>query len=128
MSIGASKRVRTKRELYTNGVGGFRDDLQQYFRSNWEANFARILNFQNRTWLYEHQTFQLIDNVSYTPDFYLPSEDTFYEIKGRMDERSKLQIQLMNEYFAHVKLTIIGPREYHALRKQYKSLINWEGR
>lgn len=47
MSIAASKRVRSKREmLYTSANGGTRPDLGQYFRSNWEANFARILNHQ----------------------------------------------------------------------------------
>jgi hypothetical protein len=71
MSLAAQARLRNKREfLYTSAKGGFREDLGFYFRSAWEANFARILNLENKVWEYEKTTFQLTETMSYTPDFY----------------------------------------------------------
>lgn len=44
MSLGARRRIRTRREsLYTFANGGIRQDLNCYFRSNWEANFRICL-------------------------------------------------------------------------------------
>jgi len=43
---------------YTSAKSGKRPDLGDvYFRSGWEANFARILNFQGKTWEFENKTF-----------------------------------------------------------------------
>jgi len=130
MSLGAQKRLRTKREtLYTSANGGIRDDLGMYFRSNWEANFARILNVRGTRWEYESKTFQLEPSLSYTPDFYVIDEDAFYELKGRMDDKSKRQFELMREKFPQVTLHVIDGVKYRELRLEYKNrLSNWEGK
>lgn len=127
MSIASQNRLKTKREMYTTAKGGTREDLKQYFRSNWEANFARILNYENKTWFYECCTFQLENSVSYTPDFYLLDEDKFVELKGRMDEKSKRKLDLMQLKFPWIKIDLIEGKEYSDLRKKYKNVIeNWE--
>lgn len=128
MSLAQQKRKRTSRECYTSAHGGIREDLNQYFRSNWEANFARILNYENKTWFYEECTFQLTPGTSYTPDFYLLEEDKFVEIKGRMDERSKYKLDLMKIKFPWIKIELVEGKEYKELRKQYKDIVNWEGK
>ena len=62
------------------GIGkvGFREDIGHFVRSTWEANFARILKYKGRNYLYEPQTFLLtLDDdteVSYTPDFMLEGD------------------------------------------------------
>src|SRR5215471_1288173 len=73
-----SKLVRDQR-LYTRGWGGRRKDLDdRYFRSSWEANYARYLNFlksrgEIHDWQYESNTFWFHKikrgTRSYTPDF-----------------------------------------------------------
>lgn len=129
MSAGAQKRLRTKREtLYTSARGGYRQDLQHYFRSMWEANFARILNLMGRQWTYEPQTFQLEDTLSYTPDFL--SDSIFYEIKGQMNERSQRQLVLMKERYPNVIVELVDGAKYDQLRVQYKHLLRpyWEGK
>lgn len=128
MSVSAQQRLKTKRQsLYTSANGGTREDLGMYFRSNWEANFARILNFQGKSWEYEPTSFQLENSVSYTPDFKV--NDEFFELKGRMDERSMIQIELFKKLYPDLKLTIIGPSDYNVLRKEFKNLIpSWEGK
>lgn len=131
MSIAAQNRLRTKREsLYSSARGGYRSDLDQYFRSSWEANFARILNHEGKQWTYENKTFQLDESLSYTPDFYVIAEETYYEIKGRMNEKSQRQLELMNSKFPEVKLIVIDGVKYNELKVQYKDLLHnlWEGK
>jgi hypothetical protein len=130
LSLAQQNRIRTKQEtLYTSAKGGTRKDLNKYFRSNWEANFARILNYENKIWFYECCTFQIENNVSYTPDFYLLDEDKFVELKGRMDERSKHKLDMMQLKFPWIKIELIEGKDYNELRKKYKSLLeNWEGK
>lgn len=54
LSISQRARNKSRREKnYTNANGGFRKDLGMYFRSGWEANYARILNYENKIWEYE---------------------------------------------------------------------------
>jgi hypothetical protein len=128
-SIGARKRLRTKREThYTSANGGYRDDLKIYVRSGWEANFARILNYVGKRWSYEPRSFALSETLSYTPDFYVEDDDVYYELKGRMNERSKEQLRLMSELYPNVTIVVIDGEAYNDLRKEYQTLINWEGK
>jgi hypothetical protein len=128
MSQSAAQRVRTKREThYTSAKGGTRPDLGMYFRSNWEANFARIQNLLGVQWQYEVESFQLTDTLSYTPDFKVGDE--YYELKGRMDQGDLDKIAKFREQHSELILHVIGPEEYNKLRAEFKSKIpNWEGR
>lgn len=129
MSIGARKRLRTKREThYTSAKGGHRDDIGIYVRSGWEANFARILNFLCKRWEYEPKSFVLSESLSYTPDFYVKDDDVYYELKGRMNERSAEQLRLMQCVHPDVTIVVIGSDEYNVLRTAYKDLVQWEGK
>lgn len=130
LSLAAQKRIRTRREMmYTSAKGGTREDLGCYFRSMWEANFARILNFQAKKWEYEPITFQLEPSFSYTPDFFVSDENTYYEIKGRMNERSEKQLRLMKEIYPNVNLVLIDSEKYSELKVQFKQLLPaWEGK
>ena len=110
--------------------GGFREDLGHYVRSNWEADFARILNLHNLPYLYEPETFPVVlpDNqkANYTPDFYVPSEDTYYEIKGWMHERDQQKIDAFIAQYPEKNLVVINTTRFAELALQYKSYIAWE--
>ena len=41
---------RTTENSYSRCHGGFRGDIGHYFRSSWEANYARFLNFLDIRW------------------------------------------------------------------------------
>lgn len=127
MSLGAQKRLRSNREtMYTSAKGGTREDLGVYFRSNWEANFARIMNYLGKAWIYEPETFK-IPRGSYTPDFLV--DDVYYEIKGRMNEIGQEKIDQFKSTYTDKKLIVIEGVAYNALRLQYKSKIpTWEGK
>jgi len=67
------------------------------YRSSWEVDFAKRLDFMNIEFMYEHKIFDLqYKNIQkfYIPDFYLPEYDMYVEIKGYMDDESKLKIEL----------------------------------
>jgi hypothetical protein len=107
--------------------GGFRSDLNLYFRSSWEANFARLLNHLHISWGYENKTYSLEDGCySYTPDFILKN-GVHIELKGWFTEKSKKKINLFRKEYPNVKLIIIDRKTYKKIYSKYKDLIeNWE--
>ncbi|KKM14088.1 hypothetical protein LCGC14_1709670 [marine sediment metagenome] len=121
--------------------GNKREDLGRYFRSTWEANYARILNYENITWEYETGRFSLLDDngeiaAVYTPDFFT---DKWIEIKGHADaaddwecdckrcERDKMKMLLFVEQYPDEEIKMIGRKEYRQLCAKYASVVpNWE--
>lgn len=126
MSVAAAKRIRENNNHYQRGNGKYREDLGHYVRSNWEANFARILLLQNRAYEYEPTSFVLNETTTYTPDFKVG--EVFYEIKGYMSEKDRKKIQDFKEKYPDIPLEIIGPREYNRLRLEYSNKVIWEGK
>lgn len=120
----------TKKKKYQSGK---RADLGNiFFRSKWEANIARYFNFVGTKWEYEPKEF-FFDGirkgcVSYKPDFYLPEEDRWVEVKGYMDQKSKTKLKRFAKYYPEeaAKLEIIDKKKYKEFEK-YSSLIpGWE--
>lgn len=110
-----------------------------FFRSAWEANYARYLEFLKTNgniseWEHEPHTFWFSGIkrgcVSYLPDFRItnPSgSQEFHEVKGWMDPRSVTKIARMAKYFPEVKLIIIDSKWFKRNRPQLKGLISgWE--
>ncbi len=123
------------------GLGGRREDLNnQYFRSSWEANWARYLNWlqskgEIEEWSYEPDTFEFVGirrgSKFYTPDFKIKEKTcTYYqEIKGYMDARSKTKLVRMRRYHPSVRVDLIDKAAYSSVAKVINQLIpNWEGR
>ena len=90
--------------IYSRTKSGKRKDLNdQFFRSRTEANYARYLNLRECKWKYEKKTFIFHKikrgTMSYTPDFYLPDEDTYIEVKGWLDPKSITKFKRMKKYY-----------------------------
>ena len=67
------------------------------YRSTWEAGVAFYLDTFNRPYFYEYKSFPYFDGErrrSYTPDFYLPVDDFYVEVKGIFRDRDLLKIEL----------------------------------
>lgn len=142
-SISCSTNYRIlykKHTVYGNCKGGKRPDLNnQYFRSRWEANYARYLNFlirckQIKKWEYEIDTF-FFENIkrginSYTPDFKIYNTNgtiEYHEIKGYLNNQSKTKLNRMAKYYPDKKIIVIGHKEYKALYNKLKKIIpHWE--
>lgn len=127
------------RNAYSRAKRGRRADLGgQFFRSAWEANYARYLNFlvQNgeiATWEYEPQTFVFhgVERgaLTYTPDFKVIEHDGSYkwhEVKGWMDAKSKAKLKRMAKFYPEEEIVIIGAEEYRSLSQWSRLIEGWE--
>lgn len=110
-------------------------DLDNVFRSTWEANIARLLNFKGIEWKYEPEMFLLdtdnryilpIDNIPYIPDFML-TDKLAIEVKGFWDPESVLKIHYFKKQYPDIALKIIDSDIYYTLNELYSETVpNWE--
>lgn len=112
-------------------------DHKKYYRSRWEANYARWLQFLKQQgeivdWVHEPDTFWFEEVKrgvrSYLPDFKIWENDgsiAYHEVKGWMDSRSKTCISRMKKYYPDVTLIVIGERHYRKIERQASHLC-WE--
>jgi Protein of unknown function (DUF1064) len=139
MALMASLRPAEKN--YSRAKGGRRQDLGNiYFRSSWEANYARYLNLLIRLgavekWEFEPVTFWFEGirrgTISYKPDFRVYYKDDpvpeYVEIKGWVVEKDRTKWRRMAKYHPNIKLVIIKAKEFYALKRKWESSIpNWE--
>jgi hypothetical protein len=124
----------TAANSYSRCKRGIRLDIDPniHFRSAWEANAARLLTFEGRKWEFEKKTFwfeKIRRGVrSYLPDFYLPDENIYIEVKGWMDARSKTKLKRMKKYYPDVVIEIWDGDFFKTCKRQgLDALIpNWE--
>lgn len=126
-----SKDIRIK--------SGRRADLNdRYFRSSWEANYARYLNWLIKqgdvaSWDFECDTFEFPvkrGSMFYTPDFKVTLPDgsfSYHEVKGYMDKRSATKLRRMAKYYPTIKLFVIDTKVYRGIEKGVGPIIpTWE--
>jgi len=99
------------KKMAKRSVIGRRDDLDQFFRSNWEANVARWFNHKKKKWAYEPQVFSFLEHgikrgtVSYCPDF--KAGTLWIEVKGYLDRKGQTAIKRFKKFY---------PKEFKKLR------------
>lgn len=122
--------------------GGRREDLGgQYFRSRWEANYARYLNWlidntgDITAWDFEKESFEFHKIKKgtrfYTPDFrvYLKGGGIeYHEVKGWQHPKGETALKRMAKYYPHIKIVVIDREWFKAvLRQGLPALIEgWE--
>lgn len=120
--------------------GRRREDLGgAYFRSMWEANWARYLRWlveigEIVSWSYEPETFEFPGikrgTRFYTPDFRVVNRDgsvEYHEIKGWMDPESATKLRRMARYHPDVRIHVVDEEAYRAVARKVKRLIpGWE--
>jgi hypothetical protein len=111
-----------KGNAYRHTKSGYRKDLGINLRSNWEANFARILNAYEILFEFEPKVFTYPikrGTKGYTPDFYFPKLDEWVEIKGYLDDKSKIKLKRFKRYYPDEfnKLTFIISKYSTAAKK-----------
>jgi hypothetical protein len=115
---------------YSSAAGGFREDLNAGFKSTWEANIARILNYQSVQWEYENAIRSFSTELgAYIPDFIVYRENIvqIIEVKGRWDFRSVKKVTSALSQVKKEKIIIIDSDFYSLLDQKYKDVIpNWE--
>lgn len=114
-------------------------DKRNYYRSRWEANYARYLQWlkvqgQITDWQHEPETFwfeAIRRGVrSYLPDFRVTENDqtsVLHEVKGWMDSRSKTTLARMKKYHPQERIIVICERDYNSIARKVSGLIpGWE--
>lgn len=136
-SGGAREGVeKTRRSL-----SGKRLDLgDRYFRSSWEANYARYLNWmlsrkEILSWDYECQVFEF-DGIKrgtrdYRPDFkvlLLAGGHEWHEVKGWMDPKSETRMKRMAKFWPGERVILIERAWFSANGPMLSGIIpGWEG-
>lgn len=136
----AIKTQRVPGSPHPKGKGGKRADLGNvYFRSRWEANWARYLNWliqfgEVQSWAFEPETFEF-KNIRrgtrfYTPDFRVVNKDgsvEYHEVKGWMTPESRTRLKRMAKYYPAVKIIVIDKAYYRDVAKKVSACIpGWE--
>jgi hypothetical protein len=113
--------------------GGVRKDIGFYVRSKWEANLVRYYRFTKTEFVYEPKEFEFVGlkrgNRFYKPDFYLPKEDRYVEIKGYLDATSITKLKRFRKYFPETadRMTIVVQRVFQSgkltLSKEAAALV-----
>lgn len=134
-SLGKKLVPTTRKLMQYKSAQGWRTigDKKCYFRSKWEANFARYLecckqNGAIHDWEYEPQTFWF-EGIkrgvcSYKPDFKRYNSETqwdWIEVKGHMDNRSITKIKRFKKYYPKEILLVYDGEwfsDYHNILKR----------
>lgn len=111
--VGHTKKARKKMSLafkngrkmgYNNhwGRGAYYDTPNQgrkWMRSGWEVKVADYLTDQGINWYYEYEWLDIGQEKHYLPDFYLPDENRYIEVKGRKKKADMVKVELaMKKY------------------------------
>jgi len=98
---------------HTNGRSGWRSDIvnSPYFKSSFEADYARYCNFNLIIFEYEKKVFSVglgEKTRYYTPDFYLPELDEYVELKGVRESENSFSKMLNSNSQARETLRDLG--------------------
>lgn len=99
-----------------NSIGSFyqtKEGIKIWLRSSWEIKVANYLDSKNIQWLYEYTAFPIeyiynntIRYGTYSPDFYLPNIDTYWEIKGFWFGDSREKYVAFLEQYKGIKIIL----------------------
>lgn len=134
-------KPRGQRMYRGKGSSGWREigGKKKYYRSLWEANYARYLEWlkehdQIQDWMFEPKTFYFEGIkrgcTNYKPDFWVLDKDDrqyWVEVKGWMDPKSITKIKRFNKYFWKEKLVVVDKKWFNEFNPKMKILIHeWE--
>lgn len=80
--------------------------LGMFFRSEYERHVAEALSDGGIPFEYEKWTFP-VGNGFYTPDFHLPVQKIFIEVKGAWGASAKTKLQKFGRKYPNVSLLLI---------------------
>jgi phosphopantetheine adenylyltransferase len=109
---------------------GYREDIDLFVRSKWEANIIRILKYLYKDFEYESKKCKFNTTMGVLIlDLYLPKDNLWIEIKGRLYEKSRNKMnEFVNLYPDEAKNTfIIDKKAYKILTNKFSSkIVGWE--
>lgn len=95
------------------------EDKEYSVRGTWELQVAEKLNELGIKWIRNHiLKYRRPDESKerfYNPDFYLPNEDVFIEVKGYYSEKDKEKMEYVLLYNPNAKIKMIFQKELKML-------------
>lgn len=73
-----------------------------YFRSNWEILVVKYFDSNNIKWQYEPKVFIIDEKCTYTPDFYLPEQNKWIEVKGYWREDAIIKFAQFKQKYSEI--------------------------
>jgi len=83
-------------------------------RSSWVVKYAKYLDKNNIKWQYESKRFDL-GNSTYAPDFYLPKENKYIEIKGWWRDNAKKKFRRFKRKYPEIKIEVLMRKDLQKL-------------
>ena len=99
------------------------------FANDAEVECARILDYHGITWEYEPHSFILEQDEdgrvleAFTPDFYLPEQDTYLEVtvmKQSLVTRKHRKIRKLRERHPDIKIKLFTRGDFERLSRKYR--------
>ena len=119
--------THTQPEKSCKSVGGYIKNLNDrtfWLRSSYETRYATVLNNFGINWDYECKAFHIHTlDATYRPDFYLPKENLYIEVKGYMSDVDKIKLTEFNEIYPNEKLLLVYIEHIKQLEKCFESII-----
>lgn len=104
----------------------FKEDLGGAFRTSWEADFARILNYLDISWSYRQKHFEIAEGM-YTPSFLL-NNNILVDLNEYWNS-DKTKVKSFRERYKDYKLYTIDSDMMVTLKKMFCEKVNkWESR
>jgi len=115
------------RFLNERGNGGFKDvkwfkTIDSFgnecsLRGSWERDVAAWLDRQDIKWTRKFYVKYLDENVNrtYSPDFFIPSDNAIIEVKGYYSDKDKRKMQLVQEQHLNLIMKMIMKKEFEQL-------------
>jgi hypothetical protein len=103
--MSATKKGRAKPETFNPHIKRPNPYNGLIFRSSYEVRVARALDSLGIKWVYEPKRFDL-GTCRYKPDFYLPDQDVFWEVKGWFSPDSQRKVSLFRSQYPDIPLIV----------------------
>ena len=109
--IAPSPKTGRGKGAYFNHPNG----KQVWLRSSYEVRFAEVITKLDMLWDYECKSFEIGDLGTYRPDFYLPNQDLWIEVKGYMQPKAKSKIERFIQLYPNEQLKIVWMKDIEYL-------------
>jgi hypothetical protein len=89
-----------------------------HFKSSYELAYAKYLDKNKIKWIYEPSIFKVYikkELVGYCPDFYLPKENKYIEIKGWWRDKAKKKFELFKKQYPHLIVELLFQKDLKKL-------------
>jgi hypothetical protein len=90
-----------------------------FMRSSWEIAVAKYFDSKGITWQYEPRAFPIIvngKNYTYTPDFYLPIQNCYIEVKGYWRDNAREKFEQFEKDYLQINIKIWNKQKLKDLK------------